>query len=51
MSDQAVTAHPFRDGGDWWVCVYLNGREFEVAGPFDDEHEAGEMAIRTTEAA
>lgn len=43
-----MDAHPFiNNEGEWMVSLRMAGCEVEVAGPFDDEHEAYEMADRS----
>jgi len=43
-----LTAEPYREEGEWFVALYLDGEEFEVAGPFDEEHDALGVAHRAT---
>ncbi len=38
--------------GEWWVTMLDDrGDEVEVAGPFDDERDAWDVAVRAEEAA
>lgn len=41
-----MNAHVYRMNGEWFVSLRLAGEEFDVAGPFDDELDATEMACR-----
>ncbi len=43
MTDALV----YRDKGEWWVSLTLLGEQTDLAGPFDDEHDAEMMARRT----
>lgn len=43
---QALQAEVFRDGHDFFVSLTLAGEEVDVAGPFDDQGDAEEVAIR-----
>ena len=42
-----MTAKPFGKDGEWWVSIHVDGvDEEELAGPFDSELDAVEMARR-----
>lgn len=41
-----MDAHVFRRHGEWFVSLRLAGVELDVAGPFEDEFDANEAAIR-----
>lgn len=43
-----MIASPFKKAGAWWVLLAWVGGS-EEAGPFDDQLDAEEMALRATE--